>query len=276
MQINISFSYVELRFLGFLSVLRIFSRYILVSESIFLLYYTKKLMSFTHPLLSGILTSMLHVISGPDHLAAVTPLVIETKRKAWKIGLAWGLGHLIGMLLIGVLFLMFKEFIPIEAISDYSEKMVAFVLIGVGIWAFYRIFKTPKIHKHLHIHIEKEVYIHIHEHEHKHNYTHQHTHKKVVKQNVISSFGIGFLHGLAGIAHFLLLLPVLGFVQQIESIQYIVGFAIGTVLAMSIFTIIIGKLATYSKQQHNEIFFKGIRLVGGLFAIVIGIYWLFS
>ena len=92
------------------------------------------------PLVAGTLASMLHVISGPDHLAAVTPLVIETKRKAWRIGLFWGLGHLLGMLLIGVLFLLFKDIIPVESISEYSEQLVAAVLIGVGLWAFYRIF----------------------------------------------------------------------------------------------------------------------------------------
>ena len=153
------------------------------------------------PLLAGTLASILHVISGPDHLAAVTPLVIEAKRKAWRIGLSWGLGHLIGMLLIGILFLLFKDFIPVEAISEYSEQMVAIVLIGVGFWAFYRIFKTSKTHQHPHIHTENEAYIHIHKHQHDHNEAHQHTHKKVVKQNIISSFGIGFLHGLAGVAH---------------------------------------------------------------------------
>ncbi len=71
-------------------------------------------MIFTFPLLSGILTSMLHVISGPDHLAAVTPLVIESKRKAWKIGLSWGIGHIVGMLLIGIVFLIFKDFIILK------------------------------------------------------------------------------------------------------------------------------------------------------------------
>ncbi len=227
------------------------------------------------PLIAGTLASMLHVISGPDHLAAVTPLVIETKRKGWKIGLFWGFGHLLGMLLIGVLFLLFQDFIPIETISAYSEQMVAFVLIGVGLWAFYKIFNEDKNHNHPHIHTEKDAYIHIHKHEHNHNEAHQHSHKKVIKQNVISSFGIGFLHGLAGVAHFLLLLPVLGFENQIEGVQYIIGFAIGTVLAMTTYALMLGKLTNFSKTQHNETFFRGIRFAGGLFAIVIGFYWLY-
>ena len=232
-------------------------------------------MLITYPLLAGTLASMLHVISGPDHLAAVTPLVIETKRKAWKIGFSWGLGHLVGMLLIGVLFLLFKEYIPIETISNHSEQLVSFVLIGVGLWAFYRIFKVPKTHKHPHIHTETDAYIHIHQHEHQHNDSHQHTHKKSVKQNAISSFGIGVIHGLAGVAHFLLLLPVLGFDNKLDGIQYIIGFAIGTVLAMTSYALVLGKIAHFSNKQHNETFFKGIRLAGGLFAIVIGFYWLY-
>lgn len=229
----------------------------------------------TIPLLAGTLASMLHVISGPDHLAAVTPLVIETKRKAWKIGLTWGLGHLAGMLLIGVLFLLFKDLIPVDSISMYSEQLVAVVLIGVGVWAFYRIFNENKSHKHPHFHNEKEPYIHIHRHEHKHDNTHHHTHEKDVKQNILSSFGIGFLHGLAGIAHFLLLIPALSFENSFEGIQYITGFGVGTVLAMTAYALVLGKVSSHSKQEHNTIFFKGIRFAGGLFAIIIGVYWLY-
>ena len=66
-------------------------------------------MTLTFPLIAGLMASMLHVITGPDHLAAVTPFVVETKKKAWKIGLFWSFGHLTGMLAIGILFTLFKE-----------------------------------------------------------------------------------------------------------------------------------------------------------------------
>ena len=228
-----------------------------------------------YPLLAGILASMLHVVSGPDHLAAVTPIVIETKNKGWKIGFSWGAGHLLGMLIIGVLFMVFKEYIPVDAISSYSEQLVAFVLIGVGAWAFYRIFSADKSHKHPHIHTENEPYIHIHTHEHSHTSGHKHTHTKTIKQNIVSSFGIGLLHGFAGVAHFLLLLPILGFKSQLEGVQYIIGFGVGTVLAMTAYAFILGKLTAQVKQDHNSTFFKGVRFAGGLFALVIGFYWLY-
>ena len=102
------------------------------------------------------------------------------------------------MLLIGILFLLFKEVIPVDAISAYSEQLVAIVLIVVGLWAFYRIFKEKKKHHHPHTHSDGETHIH--------TYTssaESHTHKKKIKQNTLSSLGIGFLHGLAGVAHFI-------------------------------------------------------------------------
>ncbi len=219
---------------------------------------------------SAILASILHVISGPDHLAAVTPLAISSQRKGWKIGLVWGFGHLIGMLLIGVLFLLFKDFIPIEAISGYSEQLVAIVLIIVGLWAFYRIFNEKKKHKHPHTHSDGSTHIHTYE-----NTNDEHFHKKEMKQNVLSSLSIGFLHGLAGVAHFILLLPVLAFETKFEGTQYILGFAIGTVLAMTIYGFILGNIAKLSKNANDPLFFKGIRFAGGLFAIVIGVYWLY-
>ena len=234
-------------------------------------------MLFTFPLLAGTLASMLHVISGPDHLAAVSPLVIESKRKAWKIGLSWGIGHITGMLLIGVLFLFFKEYIPLEKVSEYSDQLVGVVLIGIGFWSFYGIFKEKRTHKHPHIHSEEKPYIHIHKHEHNHiKSSHDHSHTKTTNQNSFSSFGIGFLHGLAGIAHFILLLPVLGFESNTDGFQYVLGFGIGTIIAMTAYAIVLSKLTSFSKQQHNEVFFKGIRLAGGLFAIIIGIYWMVS
>jgi len=221
-------------------------------------------------LFSAILASILHVISGPDHLAAVTPLAISSQRKGWKIGLVWGIGHLLGMLLIGFLFLVFKEIIPIDAISAYSEQLVAIVLIAVGLWAFYGIFKEKKKHHHPHTHSDGHTHIH--------TYTssvESHSHKKKIRQNILSSLGIGFLHGLAGVAHFLLLLPVLAFETKIDGIQYIIGFAIGTVVAMTAYALILGNIASYSKKANDPLFFKGIRFAGGLFAVVIGVYWLY-
>ena len=231
-------------------------------------------MTITFPLIAGLIASMLHVIMGPDHLAAVTPFVVESKKKAWKIGLFWSFGHLAGMLAIGVLFVLFKELIPVEAISKYSEQLVGVVLIGIGAWAFYKIFKKSRVHKHLHVHGETAPLIHKHEHSHETHHAHNHAHKHASKQNHFASFSIGFLHGLAGIAHFLLFLPILGFEHQWDAYTYIIGFGLGIILAMTLYAFVVGALSSLAKNGHNELFFNGIRMAGGLFAVVIGIYWM--
>lgn len=227
-------------------------------------------------LIAGLIASILHVITGPDHLAAVLPFAIESKKRAWKVGLFWGIGHLIGMLIIGLLFMLFKEIIPIEKISEYSEQLVGLVLIGIGIWAIYKIYKPQKHHNHLHVHAKDQPVIHKHSHEHHQNHTHEHVHKSPVKQSYIASLSIGVLHGLAGVAHFLIFLPVLGFESWVDSALYIFGFALGTLIAMTSFAVIIGKISSSSKANHNETFFNGIRFAGGLIAVIIGIYWTFA
>ncbi len=234
------------------------------------------MMDTTFPLTAGLIASILHVIAGPDHLAAVAPFAIESKRKAWKIGLFWGIGHLAGMIAIGLLFAIFKEIIPVEEISMYSEQLVGVVLVGIGCWALYRIFKKRKRHKHLHVHAEYEPVIHSHEHHHDHNSSHHHVHSEKLKQNNLASFSVGILHGLAGISHFLLFLPVLGFETQSDSIAYVIGFGAGILVAMITFAFVIGKVSSIAKNGHSDMFFNGIRMAGGLFAIVIGIYWIFS
>lgn len=228
------------------------------------------------PIVAGLLTSIIHVITGPDHLAAVLPFAIESKKKAWKVGLFWGIGHLLGMISIGVLFLLFRNLIPVESISEHSEKLVGIVLIGIGVWSFVRIFRRKKHHKHLHVHAEHHPVIHSHEHRHEHHDPHTHTHKKTLKQDYFTSLSIGVLHGLAGIAHFLLFFPVLGFETAWDSTLYIIGFAGGTLFAMSAFGFVIGNLSSYPSFNHNETFFNGIRLSAGLIAFIVGFYWLFA
>jgi len=238
-------------------------------------------------IISGIVASSLHVLTGPDHLAAVTPLAIESKKKSWGVGLFWGLGHIAGMLLIGLLFLLFKEFLPIEAISHYSEQIVGLVLVGIGAWAIFKVFhkRIPK-HKHPHYHNEPEPHVHIHAHPHehthdhphgsKHDKTHSHSHKKVIRQNNVAALGVGTLHGFAGVSHLVLLLPTLALPSMTESVLYLTGFAVGTLIAMISYAAILGYIGQRSAKVRDPRVFQIVRFIGGIIAIGIGVFWFFS
>lgn len=230
------------------------------------------------PLITGVLAAMLHVLSGPDHLAAVAPLAVENKNKTWRIGLFWGFGHLAGMLLIGILMTIFRDIIPVDKISGHSEQLVGFILIIIGLWSFYRIKNNPKNqHQHPHTHNDDEVVVHIHKHSHGESAKHSHPHHEIAKkQGLWAAFSVGTLHGLAGVAHFILFLPTLTFESNYDSALYIIGFAIGTILSMSVFSLILGKIAVKTELSHNDRLFNGIRFGVGIFAIVIGFYWIIS
>ena len=118
--------------------------------------------------LTGFIASIAHVATGPDHLAAVTPLAIDSRKKSWMIGFSWGLGHTVGMLLIGALFIVFKEFLPIDAISRHSDTVIGFLLIGIGCWALVRIYRRHShgYIPHAHFHTKPFLYPHIHKHTH--------------------------------------------------------------------------------------------------------------
>ncbi|MDT8393668.1 MAG: sulfite exporter TauE/SafE family protein [Bacteroidales bacterium] len=228
-------------------------------------------------LLSGILASALHVLTGPDHLAAVTPLAIESKKRSWGVGLFWGLGHILGMLLIGILFLLFREFIPIESISHYSEQIVGLVLVGIGVWAIIKVYSNRiSRHTHPHYHPKPEPHVHIHEHPHEHEHDHAHTHKKTIRQNNITAIGVGTLHGFAGIAHLLLLLPTLALPSVFDSVMYLGGFAAGTLAAMISYAAVMGYIGQRSANINNPKIFSYVRLGGGAIAIIVGIYWFIS
>ena len=77
---------------------------------------------------AGLAAGLLHVFSGPDHLAAIAPLAADGDRGQWKAGLQWGIGHTSGVLLIALLLLLLREQLPLELISAYSERIVGCAL----------------------------------------------------------------------------------------------------------------------------------------------------
>src|SRR5882672_577523 len=91
-------------------------------------------------LMAGLFAGLLHVWSGPDHLAAVAPLSAEwtrtasRRRPSWMVGVRWGLGHSSGVMLIGLLSLIFREAFPLNSLSSISERLVGVVLIVIGLW----------------------------------------------------------------------------------------------------------------------------------------------
>ncbi|MDD4740249.1 MAG: sulfite exporter TauE/SafE family protein [Bacteroidales bacterium] len=232
--------------------------------------------------ITGLTAAAAHVVSGPDHLAAVTPLAIESRRKAWGIGLAWGAGHTLGILLIGILFLLFRDVIPVERISEHSELLVGIILILIGAWAISKVFiKSKNHHHHPHMHTTEDgAYIHQHDHDHNQNTehvaaeAHRHQHARRHRQNIKASLGVGVFHGLAGVSHLLAILPTLALPTKMDAALYLIGFGVGTLAAMMLFAAILGFVSGKTAIAGRAATHNLLRIVGGAAAIIIGIWWI--
>lgn len=246
---------------------------------------------------TGLIASISHVVTGPDHLAAVTPLAIDSRKKSWLIGFSWGIGHTIGMLLLGSIFLLFKDYLPIDAISAHSETIIGFLLIFIGIWALLRL-RIKHSHgelPHTHFHTKPFLYPHIHKHKHHTNdsdkeskyaqkldpedslnHDHQHSHQGKVNRNIYSAIGIGIIHGFAGFSHIIALLPSLALPTVGSTVLYLIAFASGTIISMVIFSFILGLVAFQSMVRNKKTFLKWFTIIGAFSAIAIGILWIIN
>lgn len=216
-------------------------------------------------LLGGLAAGCLHVISGPDHLAAIAPLAIKKQRGAWLTGLRWGGGHASGVGVVGLLSLLLRGFLPLDLISSWSDRLVGVMLVGIGLWTLR---KAMRIHSHEHAH-DGESHEHIHAHGHRdaaahaRPKSHVHTH---------AAFGIGTLHGLAGSSHFLAIIPSLAMPSTALATAYLSTYGAGTVLAMIVFASTIHSLSNRFASAANA--YRGLMFACSAFAIVVGGAWL--
>lgn len=226
-------------------------------------------------LITGLTASMAHVISGPDHLAAVTPLSIENRSRAWLVGLSWGIGHTLGMLGIGLIFILFKEYIRMDLVSRYSDQLVGGILIGIGLWGLVRYYRNPEslCHVHPHVHSEPDVYMHIHPHTHE-GHSHIHHHPRPIRQSLLAALLVGIIHGLAGFSHLLAILPTLALPSVTSSVVYLSSFGAGTLITMISFTWFLGLTAHKMSQHRKMTFLKWFNISGCILAILIGMLWI--
>ena len=190
----------------------------------------------TFAFFAGLAAGLLHVFSGPDHLAAMAPLVADTDRGRWRPGLQWGVGHTIGVLLIACLLWLIREQLPLDAISIYSERLVGVALILVGGWGVWKASRSGfKPHSH-----------------------------------AGASFGMGALHGLAGSSHLFGVLPALAFATRFEAALYLAGFGAGAIIGMTAFSAVMGLLSSRLSHRHSS----GLLYASSAAALVIGGFWL--
>jgi hypothetical protein len=186
---------------------------------------------------AGLAAGVLHVFSGPDHLAAVAPLAGDGGGQKWRTGLQWGIGHTAGVVLIAMLLLLLREQLPLDEISGYSERIVGVALIAVGAWGIWKARHATTPHTH-----------------------------------AGASFAMGTLHGLAGSSHLFGVLPALAFSLRSDAVSYLTGFGIGAMAGMSAFAAAVGVISLRFGSTQRR--YRGFLYASSAAALVVGGFWL--
>lgn len=215
-------------------------------------------------LLAGVIAGSLHVVSGPDHLAAVAPLAVRNPRAAMRVGALWGAGHATGAALLGALGAVARHVVPIDTVSAWAETLVGGVLLAVGAWAIWQS-RRVLVHAHAHAHDEADPsheHWHIHDAAKPHESRHLHHH---------TSFGVGVVHGAAGTGHLLGVLPSLA-LPPAQAATYLAVYGLAAIAAMSLFSGLIGLISARLSPRMV----RGAMMGCGVGAMAIGVFWIIS
>ena len=214
-------------------------------------------------LLSGLAAGAAHVVTGPDHLAALAPIAVDRPMRALGLGLRWGLGHGIGVVALGGLGIGARSLINVDAVSAWSEFAVGFMLIAMGLWAFRRATRMV-VHAHGHTHAEAGDHAHLHV----HDGGTQHD-AAAHKGHAHAAFFVGMLHGAAGTGHLLGVLPSLA-LPPTQAAIYLGAYFVAAVLSMGIFGALMGRVVRRFGQGALRRVMFGVSSL----AVAVGAVWI--
>jgi sulfite exporter TauE/SafE len=212
-------------------------------------------------------------------------------KHAAVIGVLWGIGHTLTILLVGGGMILFGWVIPVR-IGLSMEFSVGLMLILLGVFNLTGIlgwisntFSTEDghgpagiLHSHAHSHGD---YIHTHPHAHS---PEAHPHEPMQTPltwfdhhfgslglyNVLRPLIVGLVHGLAGSAAVALL--VLTTIRNPKwALAYLLLFGIGTIAGMMLITSAMGAPYAYAKNRSSR-FNNGLRVASGLISLGFGLF----
>jgi len=253
--------------------------------------------------LLGLLLGMRHA-TDPDHVVAVTTILSREHRigAAARIGIIWGLGHTLTVLLVGAAIIIFKIAIPTR-LGLAMEFAVALVLILLGVGAASNLVSrivghllrlpasdsnSPVFHSHSHTHSDAthgHAHLHLQPHDHhlseaaealgKETYPINETPQTfAARRPLLRSFSVGLVHGLAGSAA-IALLVVAGIPQPLWATLYLAIFCLGTIIGMGLITTAIAAPFMMASRRVSW-FHQGFVTSAGLISLGFGMFLVYQ
>jgi high-affinity nickel permease len=235
----------------------------------------------------GFFLGMRHA-TDPDHVIAVTTIVSRQQSigHAALIGILWGIGHTITILIVGSAIILFGIVIP-PRLGLSMELSVGLMLILLGVLNLSGIMRwitemfTPvRSENHTHSHVlgnsavrhshgirsEKNE----HDEENKSVGWMDRTFGRLGVYQVVRPLIVGLVHGLAGSAAVALLVLTTIRVPS-SAVAYLLVFGIGTIAGMMLITTAIAVPFKYSKTRFARLN-HSLGLVSGIISVAFGAF----
>lgn len=182
-------------------------------------------------LLVAVLLGLRHA-TDPDHIAAVTTLVASGReraaRRAAELGVFWGLGHALTLIVFGLPIVLFEQFLP-QPLQRGAETAVAAVIVFLGVRLLIR-WRSGYFHAHAHAHPR-----------------HEHDHRHAVRTRA-GAFGIGLVHGMGGSAGVAVLL-LAAVPSRAIAVAALLVLALFTAVSMTMLTGGFGRVLVHQRVQ---------------------------
>ena len=211
---------------------------------------------------------MLHALDA-DHIMAVSGLASTrpTFANCLRFCAKWAMGHGLTLFVIGFAVFVLGYAIP-EELSRISEHMVGVLLIFIGAWVLWDIHRQRShFHFHQHDNLPQHAHWHRHKQAQKHNEkAHKHEHSAVM---------VGILHGAAGSAPLLAIIPLSQYSSPLYTLLYLILFALGVLVSMLIFGGVLSGIYTCLAKKGKSLIL-GLRFSIGCSALIMGSVLLYS
>jgi nickel/cobalt exporter len=193
----------------------------------------------------------LHALDA-DHIMVISNFIGRrySLQQSLKYCARWALGHGAALLVVGFFVFILGRAIPIS-LSDYAEHGVGLVLIALGVWVFWDL-SRKRAHLHFHQHDGLPHHAHWHQHYSHHSIHGKQSHKSDLHKHQHSAVMIGVLHGTAGSAPLLALIPLTQIGSPWLGIAYLALFAVGVLLAMLVFGGVLSRSIQWLQKFGNH------------------------
>ncbi len=213
----------------------------------------------------GFVLGLRHALD-TDHLAAVSTVLAERPSflASGAVGLWWGTGHTLTLLLVGSIVLAWGFHIPAE-FEVMAESGVGLLLIVLGGSLALKLYRE-RWHVHSHDH-DGQPHVHLHSHQQQRDHCHRHW-----MTDAIRPLCIGMVHGLAGSAA-LMLMILAATTTMVSGLVAILVFGVGSIIGMMAIGLTLSVPVIYSRSMSQRLF-VGVQGFSSLASIVVGVWML--